>query len=648
MHLEAANIARIVHLHQRVKDYYDRKNYDEVVNWSTAHPENRDIVITTSYKIPPHLAWQVIVCFRFLSYIESENLLVQFRDQYQEYSQYIYNSANSSKAWYGANWPDVQSTLEKILSFALQQFIVAADKSSSPDEKIQYLSYITLHYNYSKEWYELLSNDDLKFYAAFTYHSLGKTAECKSFLQHIADLAAFIRKKQTRDFTGQALAMLEDIDTHQHRIFLTEAMRGNLLIDDTMILSSILNLLHKAKYHEANEIIQNNRYFRGQPTAIAACIYHTSGKTKILESLEALVKENEIDKCLSYWSLLHDIIITCINSMKYSPKRLVQSDQRAILYGLLKISADRIQAFPISFELKTKIGHMVNEAMDFLRSTLSSYMSSTQIDLKINQLIDKGHKCMRGERGFSLTFEIESIIKGISYAYESGEIIEYYLPLNVSEDHDCAFHVLNTSRKDGMDLLLQHVKTQNVVSKALFGNRQRKDIITILLDDLEVKNNTEYDRSEQNFSTNVDLVTKYLEDLSKSDTWMPYNQEGCSVLDALACLLEKNLRVFVTSTTGQLVLTSSNIHDETFQTVDMLCTSTSGFCFEQSKFNHYIKLIKLPAQVIEMVDRPVSQQDNNPALLFSASNTTCKRRNVPPQEAGHQQVCERHNRLKLV
>jgi len=288
-----------------------------------------------------------------------------------------------------------------------------------------------------------------------------------------------------------------------------------------------------------------------------------------------------------------------------------------MVYGLIKICADYMQMFGISFEQKLETGQIIDNALLNIKNAIGLTSSSANLSVKIDALLQKGHKCIRGEMGLSVICEIESILKGLSYEYREDNVKNNYLPLEVPADSDCAFHVLGTSREEGMALLLRHVKFPNRAVKAIRGDTQRGDVINIILDDLEIANNTRYVRNKENFEANVELAVEYLESLLKPGTWMPYNQNASSVLDALALLLNKNLRIFVANAQGKLILTSSNIHDQGFETIDMLCTSASGFSCDEKQFNHYIRLVKLPTQVIEITE-------NNVMLAGQAKNVFFK------------------------
>ena len=108
---EAANFIRIVHLYQKIKDLYDQKNYDAVLNETAIICSDSTMMINNNtYKLPPHLAWQINLYYRLTTLIESGDRLHEFRDEFQSYSKYIYDAANESKPWYCTHWEMVKKS----------------------------------------------------------------------------------------------------------------------------------------------------------------------------------------------------------------------------------------------------------------------------------------------------------------------------------------------------------------------------------------------------------------------------------------------------------------------------------------------------------------------------------------------------------
>lgn len=438
---EAANIARVVHLYQSVKGFFESKDYDQVIQQTNLFLHENNNTINPLYRLPPHLIWQAIVGFRLLAYAESDALLLQFRDQYQEYSQYIYDSANQSKPWYNANWTEVRRSLKHILRFAFQQLIIAADKAVTPEEKLQYLDLLTQTYHYHPLWTKILKSDAFKFNVAHLYFNLRNKEKCILFMSNISDLSGLIKSNKQAEFTGQALAILEEIDTIQHQKLLLETEREAYAIDDTMITTSFFKLLANKNFKAAYQLLNESSDFKGKQTAKAAYTFESSNQTQLLEALQQLLLETHKD--LAYWQLFYNLLIKCVASTQYAPNSGGQIYAQAMLYGLIKICTDYIQKFPISFELKRETSKMSVYAMQAIRSFVAR-TSSAPIEDLVKKLLQKGHECIRGENGLSVIAEIERILVAISYLHIEENSKHHYLPVEAFADKSVVLTSKNT------------------------------------------------------------------------------------------------------------------------------------------------------------------------------------------------------------
>jgi hypothetical protein len=119
--LEPANIARIVHFHRQANIFFKDKDFNSLITLTNSYQYKNVTVISKTYQLPPHLAWQIILGARLLAYMQTEELLLAFREQYQQYTQYIYESAFKSKTWYKENWQTVHNNMKQILQVAISK-----------------------------------------------------------------------------------------------------------------------------------------------------------------------------------------------------------------------------------------------------------------------------------------------------------------------------------------------------------------------------------------------------------------------------------------------------------------------------------------------------------------------------------------------
>ena len=632
---EAANFARIVHLYQKIKDLYDQKNYAAVLHETAIIGSNSTMVINNTYKLPPHLAWQIILYYRLTTLIESVDKLREFRDEFQNYSKYIYDAANESKPWYCTHWETVKQSLEKIVEFAMQQFIVAASKATTAEDKLLFLSFITKSYNYCDNWYDILKSDEQKFWAASIYLSLDKKEECKLFFDKIKDLNSLIKSKNDGEFTGRVLALLEDINSLQHNDILLSATRGEFTLGNEALVQHVLGLIDKNKLTDAARYLETSGEFQGKSIARAYYLFTVSKGTNIMGTLRELFKE--ASRPLDFWRILDSVISKCLDSTKYTQQAFIGFRANAKLLGWRKICLDNIQRFNLGFEDKIKTDKLISYSLyyieQFIRWIGQQDVTLTDETVKkcIDEWMDLGHQIILGENNLSLISEIEGLLHSVSFSHMDGDEINKYTPFDVPADGDCGFHIFGITRKQGIDLLSRHVKSQRWVSKVIFGDNQREDIINMLLDDLECKNDTQYERSKENFANNLILVEAYLQSLSQPGVFLPHNQNASSVMDALALLLSKNLRIFMLNEEGMLSVSSSNIHHPSFETIDVLFTSAVGEAQQLSDLNHYVRLGKLPVHIIEMRET-ASEDETLPATEGPALPRVSKQSIFTPKQ----------------
>ncbi len=611
------NFMRIFHLTVKIQDYYRRLEYNNVIKYTDKFIYKNNTVINKDYKVPPHLAWEIIVFYRLYSYAASEALLLNFREQYEEYSKYIFESASHSKSrlWHCENRIKVQKKLKKVLKFALKNLVIAASKLENKPEKIKYLSQVTKKYSYvDLKWHETFKNDNFKLLSAYQFYCIGKQDECELLLLSIVDLSGIIICRKEAEYLAMAVNIFKNVDVDKRDDLLQK------VAEDSTILNYVFAFLMKKKYNKAKQFIDDAGNFKYKQTALAMCTFESSGRLNILAALQQLLQEE--DKTIFYWDLFLKILQECESAYNFIPKNKYPLKNLIKLYLCIKVCCDSLQSFSaISFEKNSIINIIENQAMRkievLIRTLFKNRISNEEVHSKMHEYIEIAHRDIIRPGFYS---ELKNILAGMSYDYIDGNEKIKYFPVDVPGDGDCAFHVLGVTRKESINLLLCHIKNRNIISTTLWGNTQRKDVIDIILNDLEIKNNMTYSREEMNFADNVKLVEEYVRSFLKQGEWMPYNQNAMSILDALALLLKKKLRIFVANNTGQLVLSSCNIHDNSFQTIDMLCTSTSGFSCNQQAFNHYIKLIKIPTRVIEIVEGSVKSDLHSQFFSSSINN----------------------------
>ena len=100
---EVINVVRLKHLHERLLNFQHAGEIDKIIRWTNYYYYNKKVVITHDYQFPPHIVWNLLVNIRLLAYADSEKLL-EFRQQFQKYSQFIYDSGKEANNWHLMHW----------------------------------------------------------------------------------------------------------------------------------------------------------------------------------------------------------------------------------------------------------------------------------------------------------------------------------------------------------------------------------------------------------------------------------------------------------------------------------------------------------------------------------------------------------------
>jgi len=235
-----------------------------------------------------------------------------------------------------------------------------------------------------------------------------------------------------------------------------------------------------------------------------------------------------------------------------------------------------------------------------IKSILPPETSSHKVQHKLDAVLSDGHRCLRGERNASLRQEIELAISSIAYDLSVDGVYKKHFVRDVPADGNSAFQVLGINRVSSIKDLREPIFGGFNFAR-LFNNvdPRRMSLIEILLKDLETQDGVSYPR--KNVKDNLARITRYLNTLLIDKTQITYNQRGCCVLDALAYLQKKNLRIFEADPQGELHCVTQHINSDAFETIDILATSADGHTDDRDQINHFARLIYLPQAAEELV-----------------------------------------------
>ena len=584
---EAVNMARAIHFNNEVQDKFEAKEYKEVIQLTERH--GNDDLVNGTYRIAAHLVWQSLGTYRFLSYLEMPDKRLEFRDQYELYARMISQSIPQDLRQ--DYWPSILERFKSTISHYLTMLVVCADEAQDGDEKVRYLDQVLQDFSYVGHWYTLLEPE---------------------YIYEAALMCDRLRKNRRREiFTAKA--------NPRYMRFLGR--------DDSGTVSSkeehVWRLIRNKNYAQALKSLQVVSHFPTKPLALLHAKFYALGGDVVLPVLKSLL-ENPIETDDRYWDLMLSIFTSCKDSVKYTPNYLSRLEVTAKLSLLQRMCVDKIENIDPSHEL-----------MQFAK--LLRYRSDIEIHMfhetlpegspSVSDMMSEVHAHFRDERLENIYDLIIDLLSNYTITCDAEDDLRVFLPVEVNPDGDCAFHVFGITRKEGMDELISAVQNPHWAARPFFGENphQRNDVINIVLDDIEAKENVQIERGQQHFDANAKMAKEYLEQFKRPHEWMPYNQKGRSVLDALALLYSKNLRIYLFDQNGRLQVASENIHNPDFDTIEMLHTSADGFCENQMRANHYIKLVPFESPFHLVPDTQPIVEDNQFGLR--------RRRNASVEES---------------
>jgi len=391
----------------------------------------------------------------------------------------------------------------------------------------------------------------------------------KSYLETVAN-TALLKAKTQEERMAFLFAIIQEYNYCGYGLAVLTLAQGEFSKKWGLILSLLFKMTDN---------------FPGKQYALAFLVYHSSNKTNLLESLKYLLLESNKDK--KYWQLLHSILLQCLRSAQYkgNPHHI------AWLSALITISGETLSTFSLSAQERDETYKSIKKAKDYLKGqvatntshTLFAQPTASQTAYKLNDLIkDAKHSLLDTEKPFFSV--IEKWLVEMSYL---GEHDEKYLPLEMqadADDGDSIFYVLGTTRQDALSLLKAEVE------------KQRKEIIELLLNYLETKNKTQHSRDPEAIAANIELILANLDQMAETNGRISCKGGKMAFLDALSLALNMNIRVYVSTKENELKRVHEITHDEDFDSIAIL-HSPKDDTHSKSRLCDYTKLVYLPTAV---------------------------------------------------
>ncbi len=618
----SANDMRRIHLSLRIQEAYARKAFDEMLALTELCQGGK--FVKDGYEIPVLDMWQLLVFNRLRFYAETRERLTQFYQEYRSYSEALHRAASADDKWYDEHWRrrnkkgedksevgiKVLDALDSIVSMALYNMVVTAYQLSrfALHSSLPYLAMLTRSYPFAKSYFDLLT-DDLKFMVAHLYYLLGDERRCRLFYKSIENPREFLRERTQNmpDFSPrEALAILGCADEEEHtRVLMAQDSEGYELTLN-IIYEQTSKLIERGRYQDALEILYHNEILRGS---------YDDGRT------------------LQYWELLNQMIDYQLKVAGFLPELPRRYEALVLLYGLKLICIEHILTGDISVDRsqvanKEKRRATHNLYLYLRRLPGNATLSTEEIDAKVSEMMTRGRENLCLERVRVLNEVFSNAAQSFSLELSHDARVTHYLPVDVPPDGDCFFHCLGVTRAEAMDRLIR--KVNKLEWSDLHSGSKKAAIFSMLLEDLNRSLVEGKANIEENFAENKQTVLTYLRQFSRPRTFMPYNQDTVSIMDVIALLYERNLRIFVVQENGDLRLASSHVNDASFTTFDILHTSAEGYTNRPGRLNHYVKLAETTAQVSEL--SATSSSEDTSVMVEVASSTASDSEEMSDEE----------------
>jgi hypothetical protein len=288
--LPVANSAYLALFKHDIRNAFEEKKYDEVlrltqaiqqstlIDSSTSPCENpksitqdassentnntiKQAFINETYRFPAYRVWDFIIYYRFVVLVEFKDLL-SFNREYEEFSEYIYNSAPEN--WREENWHFVQDALKNIVIHFLKQCVEALGRAETTKTKRKYLSEIGKQYKYcDASWDKLLDKGTVDY------------VETQSNLTEVAEVMEATQIKQAKKIAKSTQ------DNHP-------CVPAKSTADAPAKMQDSTTSAPKEYYAE----VKGHRFTFEQVEVPANgwCTFYAAGINKPKESLKALIK----------------------------------------------------------------------------------------------------------------------------------------------------------------------------------------------------------------------------------------------------------------------------------------------------------------------------------------------------------------------
>lgn len=571
---DTLNRVRAALLGNLIREHFQNKNYHGVLSATSKIAVDSEIV-NARYRLPAYYLWREIVFNRLMIFLLSPERLLDFQDQFNQYSFLVISFDPSATE---QEKSDIREKFNEIVKLGMRQYLGEAS-SRKGGERLPYLLKIMANYRNVRPWHDLLEDND-KLVAAILAYEVNESALCSLFYSSIKDIKILLAKKNM-DLLPMALMVLANIDPVSHEHVCSEENWVTYGITSEFAKAHASALVNKKKYYLAAKLLNCNLEFANKHTLRALCQLANFKPHDFVNILKTLLWEADQD--FMYWDLLLTLLRECLLALNYVTPQNQHNANRLMLLYLMKFCVEK--SLEKIKEIQPEHQEAIKSQLDLQQIQLAEMIEQFEIICRANQLQPLNEERLKEifsstprNRQTFIRELVEHFSERVFYRGRHVEVV----PVANSDEGECIFQALGATREEAITLLRCHLQEQERL-RAQVASRP----IVYLLE--------HFANTDNPLRFNADCYRSFyraLDELSVKDKLLTTRESEVSIYNAIAHLMKKNLVVYKhDEELGLTLFSDQRENDPEFEDVFLLYTQSYHHGKGVVTNNHYTRLM---------------------------------------------------------
>jgi hypothetical protein len=571
---DTLNRVRAALLGNLIREHFQNKNYDGVLSATSKVAVDSEIV-NARYRLPAYYLWREIVFNRLMIFLLSPERLLDFQDQFNQYSFLVISFDPSATE---QEKSEIREKFNEIVKLGMRQYLGEA-ASRKGDERLPYLQKIMANYRNVRSWHDLLEDKD-KLIAAILAYEVNESALCLLFYSSIRDIKALLAKKNM-DLLPMALMLLANIDPVSHEHVCSEENWVTYGVTSEFAKAHASALVNKKKYYLAAKLLNCNLEFANKHTLRALCQLANFKPHDFVNILKTLLWE--LDQDFMYWDLLLTLLRECLLALNYVTPHNLHNTNRLMLLYLMKFCMEK--SLEKIKEIQPEHQEAIKSQLDLQKVQLAEMIEQFEIIRRANQLQPLNEEQLKEifsstprNRQTFIRELVEHFSERVFYRGRPVEVV----PVANSDEGECIFQALGTTREEAITLLRSHLQEQERL-RAQVASRP----IVYLLE--------HFANTDNPLRFNADCYRSFyqaLDALTVKGKLLTSRESEVGIYNAIAHLMKKNLVVYKhDEELGLALFSDQRENDPDFEDVFLLYTQSYHHGKGVVTNNHYTRLM---------------------------------------------------------